>query len=59
MGLLQNKAVDQDPLCWLEFTKDAILTSCKAGHVRTWTRPATGSASPEPHSVVSSEKGDL
>ena len=23
--------MDEDPLCWLGFTPDAILTSCKSG----------------------------
>ncbi|KAL2264866.1 hypothetical protein VTJ83DRAFT_7376 [Remersonia thermophila] len=34
-----SKIVDDDVLCWLGFTPDAILTSCKNGHIRTWTRP--------------------
>ncbi|KAK4166502.1 putative catabolite repression protein creC [Cladorrhinum sp. PSN259] len=39
-----SRTVDADPLCWLEFTEDAILTSCKSGHVRTWLRPSEGVA---------------
>jgi len=35
-----SKIVDTDPLTWLDFTQDAILTSCKSGHIRTWSRPA-------------------
>ncbi|KAK4190927.1 hypothetical protein QBC35DRAFT_539558 [Podospora australis] len=35
-----SKTVDCDPLCWLDFTHDAILTSCKSGHIRTWSRPS-------------------
>ncbi|KAK4173489.1 WD40-repeat-containing domain protein, partial [Triangularia setosa] len=35
-----SKIIDDDPLCWLEFTQDAIITSCKLGHVRTWSRPS-------------------
>ncbi|KAK0667967.1 WD40-repeat-containing domain protein [Cercophora samala] len=35
-----SKIIDDDPLCWLEFTRDAIITSCKSGHIRTWNRPA-------------------
>ena len=27
----QSKTVDDDVLCWLGFTPDAILTSCKTG----------------------------
>jgi len=34
-----SKSIDDDPLCWLEFTEDSIITSCKAGHIRTWNRP--------------------
>ncbi|KAI9743000.1 MAG: hypothetical protein M1818_003295 [Claussenomyces sp. TS43310] len=34
-----SKSVDADPLCWLAFTEEAILTSCKTGHIRTWNRP--------------------
>ncbi|KAK0739132.1 WD40-repeat-containing domain protein [Apiosordaria backusii] len=35
-----SKIIDDDPLCWLDFTQDAIITSCKSGHVRTWSRPS-------------------
>ncbi len=28
---LQSKVVDVDPLCWLEFTEESIITSCKSG----------------------------
>lgn len=31
----QSKAVDADPLCWIEFTQDAIMTSCKSGRFFT------------------------
>ncbi|KFA65695.1 hypothetical protein S40285_04825 [Stachybotrys chlorohalonatus IBT 40285] len=34
-----NKVIDTHPACWLEFTEDAIITSCKSGHIRTWSRP--------------------
>lgn len=26
-----TKVVDADPLCWLTFTQEAIMTSCKSG----------------------------
>ncbi|KAK4229359.1 hypothetical protein QBC38DRAFT_114588 [Podospora fimiseda] len=39
-----SRTVDDDPLCWLDFTEDAILTSCKSGHLRTWLRPSEGVA---------------
>ncbi|KAL8304973.1 hypothetical protein RB597_004066 [Gaeumannomyces tritici] len=34
-----SKSIDKDPLCWLEFTEESIMTSCKNGHIRTWSRP--------------------
>lgn len=27
----QSKSIDPDPLCWLTFTEDSIITSCKTG----------------------------
>ncbi|QPG94480.1 hypothetical protein C2857_006165 [Epichloe festucae Fl1] len=33
--------IDTHPVCWLDFTEEAIITSCKDGHVRTWNRPGT------------------
>ncbi|OIW25198.1 WD40 repeat-like protein [Coniochaeta ligniaria NRRL 30616] len=42
-----SKIVDKDPLCWLEFTEDSILTSCKSGHIRTWNRPSDSTTQPE------------
>ncbi|KAJ6442048.1 catabolite repression protein creC [Purpureocillium lavendulum] len=36
--------IDTHPACWLDFTEDAIITSCKNGHVRTWNRPGKGAA---------------
>ncbi|KIN01228.1 hypothetical protein OIDMADRAFT_145325 [Oidiodendron maius Zn] len=36
---VMSKVIDPDPLCWLRFTEDTIITSCKSGHIRTWDRP--------------------
>jgi hypothetical protein len=36
-----NKVIDTHPACCLEFTENAIITSCKNGHIRTWSRPAS------------------
>ncbi|RKF81429.1 putative catabolite repression protein creC [Golovinomyces cichoracearum] len=36
---VMSKIVHDDPLCWLEFTKESIMTSCRSGHLRTWDRP--------------------
>ncbi|KAG6024369.1 hypothetical protein E4U41_001799 [Claviceps citrina] len=35
----QTTVIDTHPACWLDFTEEAIITSCKDGHVRTWIRP--------------------
>ncbi|KAK2074650.1 hypothetical protein P8C59_008842 [Phyllachora maydis] len=35
-----SKIIDPDPLAWLDFTEDAIITSCNSGHIRTWNRPS-------------------
>jgi len=42
-----SKKIDPDPLCWLTFTDDAIITSCKSGHIRTWNRPQDATNSSE------------
>ncbi|KAG5976230.1 hypothetical protein E4U55_007408 [Claviceps digitariae] len=34
-----STVIDTHPACWLDFTEEAIITSCKDGHVRTWIRP--------------------
>ncbi|KAI1259448.1 WD40-repeat-containing domain protein [Xylariaceae sp. FL1019] len=39
-----TKVADKDPLSWIAFTEDAIMTSCKTGHIRTWTRPSDAPA---------------
>jgi len=41
---VMSKAADDHPLCWLGFEEHCILTSCKDGHVREWTRPSEGGA---------------
>ncbi|KAI1440095.1 WD40 repeat-like protein [Annulohypoxylon stygium] len=35
-----TKVADKHPLSWIEFTEDAIIVSCKTGHIRTWNRPS-------------------
>ncbi|KAK8018173.1 WD domain-containing protein [Apiospora marii] len=39
-----TKKADKDPLCWLEFTDESIMTSSKTGHLRTWKRPSDSPA---------------
>ncbi|PNH46682.1 hypothetical protein VD0002_g8188 [Verticillium dahliae] len=43
---VMSKVIHPSPMCWLEFTEDYIMTSCKSGHIRTWSRP-TESAVPK------------
>lgn len=40
--LLQSKIVDDDPLSWIGFEEDCIVTACAQGHVRLWDRPQEG-----------------
>ncbi|KAI1183616.1 WD40-repeat-containing domain protein [Nemania serpens] len=35
-----SKIADKDPLSWITFTEESIMTSCKIGHIRTWSRPS-------------------
>ncbi|KAI3324121.1 catabolite repression protein creC [Xylariaceae sp. AK1471] len=42
-----TKVADKDPLSWITFTEDAIMTSCKTGHIRTWSRPSDSLTQPE------------
>ncbi|CAJ2505475.1 Uu.00g128690.m01.CDS01 [Anthostomella pinea] len=39
-----TKVADQEPLSWLEFTEDAIITSGTKGRIRTWSRPTDSPA---------------
>ncbi|KAJ6788527.1 hypothetical protein PWT90_01641 [Aphanocladium album] len=51
---VMTKVIDKHPLCSLEFTEDAIITSCKNGHIRTWNRPGMGAAAePRPSESTS------
>lgn len=39
MLLQQNKVIDEDPISWLGFEEDCIITACANGHIRLWGRP--------------------
>ncbi|KAI0483509.1 WD40-repeat-containing domain protein [Xylaria cf. heliscus] len=41
-----TKIADKDPLSWITFTEEAIMTSCKTGHIRTWSRPSDSLTQP-------------
>lgn len=54
----QSKAVDTHPLCWLEFTEEAIITSCKNGKPlclapRCYKPQRTHANMPTPQKVIS------
>ncbi|KAJ5225870.1 hypothetical protein N7468_007095, partial [Penicillium chermesinum] len=36
---IMSKIVGEDPICWLGFQNDCIMTSSLEGHIRTWDRP--------------------
>ena len=36
---IMSRIIDEDPLTWIGFDEDSIITACKAGHVRIWSRP--------------------
>jgi len=39
---IMSKAVGEDPVCWLGFLEDCIMTSSLEGHIRSWDRPREG-----------------
>ncbi|MCJ1239498.1 hypothetical protein MMC14_007494 [Varicellaria rhodocarpa] len=39
---VMSKRVDDDPLCYIGFEDDCIITSCAFGHIKTWDRPKEG-----------------
>ena len=34
-----NEVIDEDPMSYIVFREDCIVTACAEGHVRTWDRP--------------------
>ncbi|OJJ77674.1 hypothetical protein ASPBRDRAFT_166737 [Aspergillus brasiliensis CBS 101740] len=39
---IMSKIVGEDPICWIGFQEDSIMTSSLEGHIRTWDRPREG-----------------
>ncbi|KAL8981610.1 MAG: hypothetical protein Q9205_003650 [Flavoplaca limonia] len=36
---VMSKVIDDDPLSWLGFEEEYIITACATGHIRLWSRP--------------------
>ncbi|KAL9013338.1 MAG: hypothetical protein Q9173_001963 [Seirophora scorigena] len=36
---VMSKIIDEDPMSWLGFEEDCVVTACVKGHVRLWKRP--------------------
>ncbi|KAL8779621.1 MAG: hypothetical protein Q9194_001364, partial [Teloschistes cf. exilis] len=36
---VMSKIIDEDPMSWLGFEEDNIITACANGHIRLWSRP--------------------
>ncbi|KAL9029659.1 MAG: hypothetical protein Q9196_002125 [Gyalolechia fulgens] len=39
---VMSKIIDDDPMSWLGFEEDCIITACAHGHIRLWARPQEG-----------------
>ena len=39
---VMSKIIDDDPLSWIGFDEDSIITACTEGHIRIWDRPQEG-----------------
>ncbi|KAK2797083.1 ERMES complex Ca(2+)-binding regulatory GTPase gem1 [Onygenales sp. PD_10] len=50
---IMSKAVGEDPVCWLGFLEDCIMTSSLEGHIRTWDRPSEGVNDGVPNTAAS------
>ncbi|OAX81738.1 hypothetical protein ACJ72_03917 [Emergomyces africanus] len=50
---IMSKAIGEDPICWLGFLEDCIITSSLEGHIRTWDRPREGMNEGVPHTTAS------
>ncbi|ODH12952.1 hypothetical protein ACO22_07749 [Paracoccidioides brasiliensis] len=50
---IMSKAVGEDPICWLGFLEDCIITSSLEGNIRTWDRPREGVNEGVPQTVFS------
>ncbi|KAF3491312.1 uncharacterized protein GIQ15_00829 [Arthroderma uncinatum] len=51
---IMSKEIGSDPICWLGFLEDSIMTSSLEGHIRTWDRPSEPSSEPNASAAGSS-----
>lgn len=49
---IMSEVVGEDPICWVGFQEDCVLTSSLEGHIRTWNRPREGVS--DKHDIYSS-----
>ncbi|KAG5294170.1 catabolite repression protein creC [Histoplasma ohiense] len=50
---IMSKVIGEDPICWLGFLEDCIITSSLEGHIRTWDRPRESVSEGVPNTTVS------
>ncbi|CAG8824735.1 13392_t:CDS:2, partial [Dentiscutata erythropus] len=36
---VMSKSIDNESLCSITFREDSIITTCRKGHIRLWSRP--------------------
>ncbi|KAK2848491.1 hypothetical protein FQN49_005673 [Arthroderma sp. PD_2] len=51
---IMSKEIGSDPICWLGFLEDSIMTSSLEGHIRTWDRPSEPPSEPNASAAGSS-----
>ncbi|CAJ0830404.1 12889_t:CDS:2 [Entrophospora sp. SA101] len=39
------KSIDSEPLCSITFREDSVITTCRKGHIKIWSRPSILSSS--------------
>ncbi|KAK2733390.1 hypothetical protein FQN57_002147 [Myotisia sp. PD_48] len=49
-----SKVIGVDPICWLGFLEDSIMTSSLEGHIQTWDRPSETANEPNASTTDSS-----
>ncbi|WEW58189.1 hypothetical protein PRK78_003657 [Emydomyces testavorans] len=52
-----SKVIGDDPVSWIGFLEDSIMTSSLEGHIRTWDRPHEGKIKDEINTPKTSSSG--